>query len=55
MPADIVPPPVKPRPVWSKKSLTQSSTAAHWLAVPEKRFRRLPGITPFAPARTWAR
>ena len=53
--ADMVPPPVKPRLVWSKKSLSQSSTAVHWLAVPEKRFRRRPGMTPFAPARTCAR
>src|SRR5262245_33344031 len=55
MPAAIVPPPVKPRLEWSKASLSQSSTAVHWLAVPEKRLRRRPGMTPFAPARTCAR
>ena len=27
--ADIVPPPMKPSPVWSKKSLSQSSSAVH--------------------------
>ena len=55
MPAAIVPPPMKPSPAWSKKSLSKSSTAVHWLAVPEKRLSRRPGMTPLAPARTWAR
>jgi len=55
MPAAIVPPPMKPSPAWSKKSESQSSTAVHWLAVPENRLSLWPGMTPFAPARTWAR